>query len=272
MPNKLLGQNFLKNSHVIKEIVAAIEISSGDIVLEIGPGHGELTSELRAASCERRVQIIAIEKDKALIPLLEEKFRDDVKIISGDVLKELPSIIQDLKLSTKGNFKIVGNIPYYVTGHLLRIISELDEKPSRCVFMVQKEVAMRIVAKPPDMSRLAASVQFWAEPEIIMKVPRKDFFPQPKVDSAVLLLKKKNKPIISDAVHYYTALRALFAQPRKTILNNVVNHKSQITNSKGEISKESVARQLHALNINPLDRPQDLSVAQIGEIAERFFI
>src|SRR3989344_6086795 len=187
-----LGQHFLKNKAKIKKIVEALNLENGDTVIEIGPGHGELTDELGIMNNELR--IIAIEKDKNLFKYLKNKFSQDknIEIIEGDILKIFPSIIHNSSFIIQ-NYKIVGNIPYYITGYLLRILGELEKKPSLIVLTIQKEVAERICAirqaqGKPKMNLLAASVQFWAEPKIIGYISKKDFRPAPKVDSAIIKL------------------------------------------------------------------------------------
>ena len=174
-----LGQHFLKNKTKLRKIVEALELKDGDVVIEIGPGHGELTDELRSAN--HKLKIIAIEKDEELAESLKEKFKNNknIKIIEGDALKLLPQLTDDQRLTiydkrlTTDNYKIAGNIPYYITGYLFRILGELENKPSLIVLLIQKEVAERVCARPPKMSLLAASVQFWAEPKIISNVSKK---------------------------------------------------------------------------------------------------
>jgi 16S rRNA (adenine1518-N6/adenine1519-N6)-dimethyltransferase len=264
---RYLGQHFLKNTAVIKKIVAALDLQSGEIIIEVGPGHGELTIPLAAAAKKIGAKIFAVEKDKELAEALRAKVEGtdigDVEIISDDIL---------LFLKTGGAsgistspFKIAGNIPYYLTGHLLRTLGELNRKPDRAVLMMQAEVAERICATPPRMNRLAASVQFWAKPKIVARVPRTDFSPPPEVDSAVIEL--INLPGASNGTRaqetYYAAMRAIFAQPRKTTLNNIAGHV--------EAPKNDLAASLLALGIDPKSRPQDLSVKNIAEIARSFF-
>ena len=137
---KKLGQHFLTNKTKLQKIVRALDLRADDSVIEIGPGHGELTNELRIKNYE--LKIIAIEKDEELVRYLQEKFAQDknIEIIEGDILKILPEFAKSRKLKAK-SYKIVGNIPYYITGHLLRIIGELKNKPSLVVLTVQKEVA-----------------------------------------------------------------------------------------------------------------------------------
>ena len=255
---KKLGQHFLTNKTKLQKIVGALDLRADDSVIEIGPGHGELTNELRIKNYE--LKIIAIEKDEELVRYLQEKFAQDknIEIIEGDILKILPEFAKSRK--------IVGNIPYYITGHLLRIIGELKNKPSLVVLTVQKEVAERICApsqtntgKKGRMNLLAASVQFWAEPEIIDYIPKTDFQPQPEVDSAIIKLAIGNQSL-ANSKDYYELIKIIFKQPRKTILNNL-----RATNK----TKEEIIKILGELKINPADRPQNLSVEQIKELAGR---
>ena len=283
-----LGQHFLKNATVLEKIVDTLALMDGDRVIEIGSGHGELTMPLALAARSKRCEIFCIEKDHALIVGLEafatkENIADDdtgqntrINIIEGDALKLLPEVVSE-KIDTAKvpHYKIVGNIPYYITGKLLRVVSELEHKPERTVLVVQKEVAERICAAPPDMNRLAASVQFWADAKIIALVSRKDFSPPPEVDSAVIVLDTKisaGKSVPKSATHgggtrklnpalYYRAVRAIFAQPRKTLLNNLSAAAGKT------IKKNDVAAQIEKIGINPDARPQDLGIEQIASIA-----
>jgi 16S rRNA (adenine1518-N6/adenine1519-N6)-dimethyltransferase len=259
-----LGQHFLKNAAVLQSIIAALELRAGDAVIEIGSGHGELTLPLAKKMADLRGTFVAIEKDLSLVSEVKneiEKMAGDHLVLQGDALKMLPGIIAALTAET---YKLVGNLPYYITGHLLRAVSELQKKPERCVFMLQKEVAERIVARPPKMNRLAASVQFWAEPRLIGLVSKKDFSPMPTVDSALLLLKTNRQaapPV--DPARYYAAVRILFAQPRKTILNNLA--------AGGKRKKEEVLHMIEKISLNPRSRPQDLDIGNIFTVATTFF-
>lgn len=254
-----LGQHFLKNSSVLQRIAQSLELEKNDEVIEIGPGHGELSNHILAIAPEG-VHLTVIEKDRLLAAKLYDTLAEkNVDIVNGDALHELAPLIAKFVSSNK-RFKLVGNIPYYITGHLLRTMGELTPRPDRSVLLIQKEVALRIAAKPPDMNRLAASVQFWAEPRVLMTVSRRDFSPPPKVDSAVILLQAKaSTPLPHDQKAYDQALKALFAQPRKTILNNL-QHSLQ--------SREKAEGIFRALAISPNARPQDLSVEQIFAIGK----
>jgi len=277
MPN-YLGQHFLKNPMIAKKIIAAADIAAGDTIVEIGSGRGALTRLLAEACGKAGATLIAIEKDEKLASNLEAELTGGaadtatrsetvVKIIRGDALEILKSgELQAMFPNAAQPLKIVGNIPYYITGHLFRIISELAKKPARAVFMVQREVAERIVAAPPKMNRLAASVQFWAEPKIIAHAPKEDFAPAPKVDSAVItLVTRQPEASFDHAQQYYAVVRALFAQPRKTILNNL--SATQKIGATGADSKAALIRKLSDLGITSGLRPQNLTIKDIDGIA-----
>jgi 16S rRNA (adenine1518-N6/adenine1519-N6)-dimethyltransferase len=257
MPRKL-GQHFLKNPAVARAMAQALDLKPGDVVVEIGPGQGQLTQALVTAGAG--IKIIAIEKDPALAEEARQRFKDNpaIQIASGDALKELQATSYKLQAIS---YKVTGNIPYYITGRLLRIIGELDPRPELAVLMVQKEVAERIVAGPPRMNRLAASVQFWAEPRIVRNVGRKEFNPAPEVDSAVILLQARETapPATSeDAAAFYRAVRTLFAQPRKTVLNNL----------KSGLGDEKAVEILERWGVDLRARPQVLSIAEIANISK----
>ncbi len=220
---KSLGQNFLINQGILDKIVQAVEVGPEDIIIEVGPGTGNLTEKL----AKRAGQVIAIEKDRRLIEPLKEKFKNsNVEIVEDDALKVnignllLPSISK--AYGRKVNYKVVGNIPYYITSNLLRTIFEEWPKPKLIILTVQKEVAQRIVAKPPDMNLLALSVQFYAEPKIIGYVSRGSFRPMPKVDSAILRLSPK--PEILNPKQkglFFELIKAGFSGKRKQLINNL---------------------------------------------------
>lgn len=256
-----LGQHFLKNRAAIEKIVAALDIKDGDTVVEIGPGHGELTEviEHEARNMKHKIKIIAIERDGGLAEDLRKKFagNKNIEVVEGDALRVLPGLCSALHDPC---FKICGNIPYYITGHLLRIVGELEKKPSLCVFTIQKEVAERIAAAPPRMNRLAASVQFWAEPKIVCGISKKDFQPEPEVESSVI---KLASPVARklEARTYFETVRTLFAQPRKTILGNLASKNRSVG-----AEKERVAARLRDIGIMPEARPQDLGIEDIEKI------
>jgi 16S rRNA (adenine1518-N6/adenine1519-N6)-dimethyltransferase len=247
-PSKKLGQSFLIDKKVLKKIVEAAELSKNDTVLEIGPGIGNLTIEL----AKRVKKVIAVEKDKRMIEILKEGLKeeriDNVKIINEDILKFLPSF------KSKTPYKVVANIPYYLTSRLIRNLLEAKRGPKLIVLMVQKEVAQRICAKPPKMNLLAVSVQFFAKPEIVSFVLKKSFWPRPKVDSAII----KIKPLIDgdreliNAELFFKVVKAGFLHPRKQIINNL---------SEGlKIEKEKIKNWLLENGIQPEQRAETLSI------------
>lgn len=249
------------NKKKIGKIIETLELKPGDVVIEIGPGKGALTIPLAEQCQELGCKIIAIEKDKELAEnLVRQSADENVEIIFGDVLKIISQLITN-HYSLITNYKIVGNIPYYITGYLLRILGELENKPSLIVLTIQKEVAQRICANPPKMNLLAASVQFWAEPKIIGYIPKKDFRPAPKVDSAIIRLIVNSEKEIVNSEKYYKFIKILFKQPRKTILNNL----RPMTNDQ-RLLKEK----LEKFGINPQARPQNLSIEQIIELSTLF--
>ncbi|MBI4119440.1 MAG: ribosomal RNA small subunit methyltransferase A [Parcubacteria group bacterium] len=259
---KRLGQHFLTNRTKIKKIIDALELRNGEVVVEIGPGHGELTDELRIRNYELR--IIAIEKDSILAEGLKKKFsaNKNIQIIVGDALKILPSIIRNSPFVIQ-KYKLVGNIPYYITGHLLRVIGELKQKPLLIVLTVQKEVAERICAKPPRMNLLAASVRYWAEPEIVDFIPKTDFSPPPKVDSAVIRLRVKNRELRIKPEKYYRLIKIIFKQPRKTLLNNLADGLKQ------GVKKPELTALINELGLKPDIRPQNLDLTTILKVGDK---
>ena len=248
-PSKRLGQNFLVDEGILKKIVEAAELSKNDIVLEVGPGIGNLTVEL----AKRVKKVIAVEKDQDLVRILKElldcwKVRN-VRIVEGDIRK-----IENCKLKIENCYKVVANIPYYLTSPLIRKFLEASNAPKEMILMVQKEVAQRICAKPPKMSILAVSVQFYAKPEIISFVSKKSFWPQPKVDSAII----KIKPLINadkrliNADLFLKTVKTGFSQPRKQLANNLSNGL--------KMDKGKVKNWLLKNNIQPTQRAETLTI------------
>ncbi len=272
---KKLGQHFLQNKTVVKKIIDAIAPKDGDVIIEIGPGHGELTEEF----LHYPVRVIAIEKDPMLADFLRKKFQINskgqkgilpkIEIIHGDVLKVLPELIENWKLKT-GNYKLAGNIPYYLTGFLFRTISGLPTLPQRTVFMIQKEVALRITATPPRMNLLAASIQLWAKPKIETVVGKNNFSPKPKVDSAVVSLETRRQTQDGWKQNYFEAIHALFKQPRKTISNNITLGFRSLKKCNG-IEKETVEKYLKQIGVKPNDRPQNLHIEDIKKIGKMLY-
>lgn len=256
--SRFLGQHFLKNKTVIKKIIGALDLQRGDVVIEIGPGRGALTIPLVEQCHEVGCSLIAIEKDPelgaSLGKIIGDRLKNIVKISTGDALKLLPSITHNLVPTA---YKIVGNIPYYITGILLRVISELNPRPIKTVLMVQKEVAERVAAKPPTMNLLSAATQIWANASIIARLKPNDFDPPPKVSSAVIVLTTRPSSLtMHDMQNYYNFIHRAFKQPRKTLLNNLTNN------------KEDVLMRLKQLGYTEKTRAQELSIEQLLQLAQ----
>ena len=216
-PSKGLGQNFLIDESVPPKILAAAELSAEDAVVEIGPGVGVLT--LRLARVARK--LTAVELDARLYPYLHKALAayPGARLIEGDALNFTPAELEPEP------YKLVANIPYYITSAILRHFLESDHRPERVVLMVQKEVAQRIVAKPPEMSLLAVSVQYFGRPRIHAIVPAGAFYPAPKVDSAILVIetfKPEEMPCPeAKETEFFAIARAGFGQKRKQLANSL---------------------------------------------------
>jgi len=245
-PNKRFGQNFLINKNVLQKLIAAAEINKDDTVLEVGSGVGTITVEL----AKRAKKVIAVEKDKNLVPILKETAQNlkNVEILKDDILKFSIYEIQNTK------YKVIGNIPYYITAPLIRKFLEMDSPPKSMTLMVQKEMAQRICASPPNMSILAVSVQVYATPAIISYVPRSSFWPQPDVDSAILRISQIHVDMKTDLPGFFRIVRAGFSSPRKQLANNL----SRIL----KIDMEKTKKWLKDAGIDPKRRAETLSVKE----------
>lgn len=248
-----LGQHFLTDKGALRRIADSLEIKSSDTIIEIGPGHGELTEYLIEASPKK---IIVIEMDYELLTSLKKKHGDSIEVVGGDALKELPKVVGKLDES----YKLIGNIPYYITGKLLRTVGDLKTQPKLTILTIQKEVAERLCAKIPEMNLLAASVQFWGSPEIIFSIKKFAFSPPPKVDSAAIKIIPKDKPKNKEA--YYKIIKMVFRQPRKTILNNIA--------AGSKIGKAEIIKELSKLGLREELRPQNLSLRDLISLSNVF--
>ena len=275
-PSKRLGQNFLIDEGVIKRVIEAAQLSQNDIVLEIGPGIGNLTMEL----AKRVKKVIAIEKDLKMIEILKETLKEfeNVEIIQGDILKiGLKSKILNLK-----SYKVVANLPFYITAPVIRKFLETRVKPWLLVLVAQKEVAQRICAKAPDMTRstssgssrtsrgmsiLAVSVQFYAEPKIISYISKKSFWPSPKVDSAIIkIVPRQFRVPVSRQFRerFFRIVKAGFSQPRKQLINNL--------SRKLRIDKMKIESWLQKNNIQPNQRAETLNIEDWINLTKSFKI
>ena len=244
IPRKSLGQHWLNDEPTLQAIVDLAQLSADDTVLEIGPGLGNLTEKIIAQA----KKTVAVELDEELVKKLQEKFKTPkIEIISQNILRfnllDLPE-----------GYKIVANIPYYLTSHLIRMLCESNRHFSRAVILVQKEIAQRITAKPGEMSILGLTTQYYCGVSTDRVVPASYFSPSPKVDSQILILDFKNKPLYSD-IHtglYFRIIKAGFSQKRKTLQNSL---------SGGlKLEKSVVTNKLIEANISPSFRAQNLSL------------
>lgn len=221
-PKKSLGQNFLSNPKILDKIIDAAKIIPGETVFEVGPGEGYLTEKLLKAGAS----VMAVEKDDRLIPMLQKKFGLEIKngklkLIHGDIL--------DFDFSGytlhATRYKLVANIPYYITGALIRKFLSAELQPKSVVLMIQKEVAERIVAKDGKESLLSISVKVYGEPRYIATVKAGNFSPTPKVDSAILAIENISKKIFAEFSEekLFKVLKAGFAHKRKMLAGNLKN-------------------------------------------------
>jgi len=243
---KSLGQHWLQDPASLDAMIEAAEISLNDTVLEIGPGPGTLTEELVHSA--RRV--IAVEFDESLARQLPLRFQaENLTVVQQDILKfDLTSLSPD--------YKVVANIPYYLTSNLLRVLCESPNHFSKAAILIQKEVAERVCARPGAMSMLSVSVQFYCEARLGQVVPAALFTPPPKVDSQILILDYRQKLLFPgvDTKLFFRLVKAGFAQRRKTLLNSL---------SGGlHLSREAAAALLAKAEIAPTERAQALSLDQ----------
>lgn len=242
IPSKKYGQNFLINEEPIVAMLEAGEIKKDDVVVEVGPGFGVLTLAL----CEKAKKVMAFEIEKKLESYWGEQMEKNknIEIIWGNVL------YQNINLE---KYKVIANVPYQITSNIIRKFLEVENKPEIMVLMVQKEVAERICANPGDMSVLAVSVQCYAEPEIVMNVPKSYFWPVPAVDSAIIKIKNIKSDKISE--EFFKIVKAGFANRRKMLLKN-------LESVVGKQNKAKLKTVFNELGINEKVRAQELSIKQ----------
>ena len=263
--NKSLGQNFLINEEVVKNIVECSKIEKEDLVIEIGPGLGTLTKYL----LEKAGKVICIELDTKMLQILEDRFSlyDNFELINNDVLKvDLKNIIEKEKTQGKiKQVKIVANLPYYITTpRIMKLLEEELELESITV-MIQKEVADRLIAIPGDKNTgaITYSVYYYASSEAIMEVPNSSFIPDPVVTSKVIKLKIRKEPVVTpkDKEKMFKIIKYAFTQKRKTLLNS-------LTNNKIFENKQQGIEILNSLQINENCRPEELTLEQFKKISD----
>ncbi len=256
---KGLGQHFLIDEEVLKLITSAAELTPTDVIMEIGPGLGVLTRELARQSG----WVVTVELDSKLAVILEQSLAsfNNVTIINEDILRIDPAtLLQEQRakfppiIGSPFSYKVVANLPYYITSPVLRHFLEASLKPQIIVVMVQKEVAEAIVAKPGKMSMLSVSVQFYGEPTIISYVPARCFYPAPEVDSAILKIELHAQPLVevTNRESFFELVRAGFSAPRKQIGNS-------LTQGLG-LSKAEVLSLLGKTSIVPQRRAGTLTI------------
>lgn len=253
--SKKLGQNFLIKRGIVDEIVHAAELTPGEPVLEVGPGIGTLTQGLAQSGAD----VTAIELDRRLLEVLDTTLAsyDNVRIIHGDVLKlDVPSIMNHKP------FKVVANLPYYITTPIIMSLLESKLPIERLVVMVQKEVALRMVAKPgtKDYGALSVAVQYYTEPDIVLDVPPKSFLPAPAVTSSVIRCVLRDKPPVDviDEKLFFRVVKAGFAQRRKTFSN---------TMKTTGLSKDRIEELLAKANIDGQRRGETFTLQEFADVA-----
>ncbi len=258
---KKFGQNFLIDTHVLEKIIDASEITKEDCVLEIGPGIGTMTQYL----AENAREVIAVEIDKALIPILEDTLKeyDNVTIINDDILKvDINRIVEE-----KNNgqpIKVVANLPYYITTPIIMGLFESHVPLKSITIMVQKEVADRMQVGPgtKDYGALSLAVQYYAKPEIVANVPPNCFIPRPNVGSAVIRLTRYEEPPVKaeDEKFMFNVIRASFNQRRKTLVNG-------LQNGGLGLSKEKILEALEEMNLPATIRGEALTLEQFAQLS-----
>ena len=253
--SKKLGQNFLIKRGIVDEIVHAAEITVGEPVLEVGPGIGTLTQGLAQSGAD----VTAIELDRRLLEVLDTTLAsyDNVRIIHGDVLKlDVPTIMNHKP------FKVVANLPYYITTPIIMSLLESKLPIERLVVMVQKEVALRMIAKPgtKDYGALSAAVQYYTEPDIVLDVPPKSFLPAPAVTSSVIRCVLRDKPPVDviDEKLFFRVVKAGFAQRRKTFSN---------TMKTTGLTRDRIEELLAKANIDGQRRGETFTLQEFADVA-----
>ncbi|MDP2664184.1 MAG: 16S rRNA (adenine(1518)-N(6)/adenine(1519)-N(6))-dimethyltransferase RsmA [bacterium] len=274
-PSRRFGQNFLVGKGTVKKIIETAELNEEDTVLEIGPGVGTITQELS----RKARKVIAVEKDRNMVEILGETLENfkNIEVIREDILK--------LKLKFPPRYKVVANLPFYITSPVIRHFLEagnenkfsssasrlaparrslVEEGPQQMVLVVQKEVGQRICARPPKMSILAVSVQVYAEAKVVGYIPKKNFWPEPKVDAALIKITPRKRPLKPGINSFFKIMKAGFSQPRKQLINNL---------SKGlDFNRVKVENWLKENNIQPNQRAETLEVEDWINLAKSFKI
>lgn len=264
---KKFGQNFLIDTSVLERIMKAAEITKDDLCLEIGPGIGTMTQYL----AETAREVVAVEIDKNLIPILEDTLSDyeNVTVINDDILKlDIPKIVEERNGGRP--IKVVANLPYYITTPIIMGLFEKQIPVQSITVMVQKEVAERMQAGPgtKDYGALSLAVQYYAEPKVVANVPPNCFIPRPNVGSAVIRLTRHEKPPVQveDERKMFSLIKASFGQRRKTLVNSLSNAPEL------GISRDHVAAALEKMGLPPMIRGEALTLEQFAELSNRISV
>ncbi|MDE6673438.1 MAG: 16S rRNA (adenine(1518)-N(6)/adenine(1519)-N(6))-dimethyltransferase RsmA [Acetatifactor sp.] len=257
---KKFGQNFLIDPHVLEKIVDAAQITDEDCVLEIGPGIGTMTQYLAESARE----VVAVEIDRALIPILEDTLSayDNVTVINQDIMKvDIQQLVQERNQGRP--IKVVANLPYYITTPIIMSLLEKHVPLQSITIMVQKEVAERMQVGPgtKDYGALSLAVQYYARPEVVANVPANCFMPRPNVDSAVIRLTRYPQPPVEvrDERHMFAVIRASFNQRRKTLANGLANGMG--------IPRERVVKVLESMGLSATIRGDALNLEQFAQLS-----
>lgn len=257
--DKRLGQNFLVEESVVRRIAEAAELSPGETVLEIGPGIGTLTQQLALTGAD----VVAVELDKRLIPVLSHTVGgyENVRVVQGDILKvDIPEVVG------KPTFKVAANLPYYITTPIIMNLLEQRLPVERLVVMVQKEVAQRMTASPGgrDYGAISVAMQYYTEPKIAFIVKAGSFMPAPKVDSTVMVCKRREKPPVDvpDEKIFFRTVAAAFSVRRKMLSNALKNM--------GGLTGDQVKDWLERSGIDPKRRAETLSLEDFASLARNY--
>lgn len=260
--NKNYGQNFLIDENIVNDIITGAQVNKADLIIEIGPGLGTLTSLL----LEKAGKVICVELDKKMINVLKERFilYNNFELLNNDILKvDLNKLISESKTNLK-NVKVVANLPYYITTPIIMKLLEDKLDLTSITVMVQKEVAERLagIHGGKEIGSITYSINYYTNPEIIINVPRNSFIPAPNVDSAVIKfdILKEPKIKVSNEELFFKVIKFSFLQKRKTLINSLSNS--------GLVSKESLEKILNDLNIDLKIRAEQLTLEQFGKISD----